>query len=74
MASHELRCVHCGRIFTAGHAAALTCSGQCRNGRHRATMRARRARLAADADAAARAGDLAALTRVARATASLLAA
>lgn len=74
MALHTLTCAHCGRTFDAGHPAAATCSVTCRTRRHRALIAARRARLAADADAAARAGDLAALTRVARATASLLAA
>lgn len=74
MALHSMTCAHCGRDFVAAHPAAVTCSDRCRIRRHRIILRARRAQLAAEADAAARAGDLAALTRVARATASLLAA
>lgn len=75
MALHfSMTCAHCGQPFDAGHATAVTCSVGCRNRRHRARMATRRARLAAEADRAIASGDIVELTRVARATAALLAA
>ncbi len=74
MASLTLLCAQCERRFLAAHATANTCSVACRNRLYRARLLAQRQRLAAEADAALRSGDVLKLEQVARATVSLLAA
>ena len=71
MYSHT--CDNCRATFV-GAAHGRTCSDACRAAVYRRRLQDQRARLAAEAHAAAESGDLAALTRVARATAALLAA
>lgn len=65
-------CNQCSQPFDAARNDAVTCSAACRTRRARATITARRAALAAQAEAAAQSGDVVALTRAARATVALL--
>ncbi|OZD37440.1 hypothetical protein CH252_33010 [Rhodococcus sp. 06-1477-1B] len=64
----------CETSFEASRPEAATCSVSCRNKLYRRRLVAQRERLAAQAAAAASSGDVDELTRVARATAALLAA
>lgn len=70
---HTQACARCGQTFESSRPA-LTCSGACRQAVYLQRARATRARLALDADAALRGGDVAALERVARQAAAMLAA
>ncbi len=65
-------CAECGSAFTAAHSGARTCSNACRVRLYRARLLEQRARLGAEADAALRSGDVAALEAVARRAAAML--